>query len=169
RYYLSANPYLAWIVEYSYVSIAAQLFTLPVVLYYFGQFPTYFLFGNLFIALPSTAIMYTGLTLALCPFHVVNSYLGKLLDMLLVFSIAGLEWIANLPFAVIRGIEWPLILVALGLLFVVSFTFSLARKSKVAILASTCLLGTMGTILCWQFIGKINYSGFKVYNVRSGL
>ncbi|WP_206366960.1 ComEC/Rec2 family competence protein [Sphingobacterium sp. SGG-5] len=167
--YLPANTYLAWIVEYSYVSIAAQLFTLPVVLYYFGQFPTYFLFGNLFIALPSTAIMYVGLTLALCPFHIVNIYLGKLLDMLLAFSIAGLEWMTDLPFAVIRGIAWPPLLVVFGLLFVVGLTISLANKSKGAILVSTGLLGTMGAILCWQFIGKINYAGLNVYNVRSGL
>src|SRR5690606_1786004 len=103
------------------------------------------------------------------PFHFINIYFGKLLDTLLVFSIEGLEWLANLPFAVICGIEWSLPLVILGLMFVVSFTISLARKSKEAILASTFLLGAIGTILCVQFIGRINYSGVKVYNVRAEL
>src|SRR5690606_15518078 len=85
--YLPVNKYLGWIVAYSYVSIAAQLFTLPFVLYYFGQFPNYFLVANLFISLPSTAVMYVGLALAVLPFDMLNILLGKILDFLLVFCL----------------------------------------------------------------------------------
>jgi len=54
-----------YIIEYCYISIAAQLFTLPFVLYYFGKFPVYFLIANLFMVIPSTLIMYLGVTLAI--------------------------------------------------------------------------------------------------------
>jgi len=165
--YLPQNKYLSWMVEYSYVSISAQLFTLPLVLHYFGQFPTYFLFANLFIALPSTGIMYIGLVLAICPFPVVNTYLGKILDCLLVFFLEGLEWMANLPLAVIRGIDWPVLLVIIGLVFVMGLTISLNHKNKVAVYISALMAVIAVSTTCYQFITKANYSGLKIYNVRS--
>lgn len=43
------------------VSIAAQMGTLPITLFHFQQFPTYFLFGNLFILPIIPLLMYFGL------------------------------------------------------------------------------------------------------------
>lgn len=50
KLWLPNNKGLKRIVQYSYVSIAAQIFTLPLTLHYFGQFPIYFLIANLFMA-----------------------------------------------------------------------------------------------------------------------
>ena len=58
------------------VSLSAQLMTTPLVLYYFHQFPTYFLLGNLFVSIPTSALMYMGILLAVCPFSIVNTYVG---------------------------------------------------------------------------------------------
>jgi competence protein ComEC len=43
------------------VSMAAQVATVPLSLYYFHQFPLYFLFSNMLIALPVALIMYSGI------------------------------------------------------------------------------------------------------------
>src|SRR5690606_37165737 len=127
--YLPGNKYLAWVVEYCYVSVAAQLFTLPFVLYYFGQFPNYFLLANLFIALPSTVIMYVGLLLTCCPIAVVSVFLAKVLDFLLVFLLEALGWIEHLPFATVRGIDWPVPLLLGGLVFVIATVVALNNRS----------------------------------------
>lgn len=155
------------IVDYIYISIAAQLFTLPVILYYFGQFPTYFIPANLFIAIPSTAIMYLGILLALCPFSMVNNYIGLALDGLMYFSIAGLGYMERLPAAVLKGIIWNEIQVVLFFLVLFFLIWAWNFKEKKAVFMGLCLLviffGCNGAL----YVKRQNYSGYRIYNVRS--
>lgn len=85
------------------VSLAAQLFTLPFCLYYFHQFPNYFIIANL-IAIPLSSIaLYASIAnLAFASVPILN----KLSEWTLVYSIKWLNsylaWIASWPFAVSR-------------------------------------------------------------------
>jgi competence protein ComEC len=169
HFYLPANKYVGWVVAYSYVSIAAQLFTLPFVLYYFGQFPNYFLLANLFISLPSTAVMYVGLALALLPFDALNMLLGKILDFLLIFCLDGLKWMEQLPYSVIQGINWSFLMMLLCLLFIITLMMALNNSNKYMILTSLFLLLTMTAIMSYDRVTKQRYSGWKLYNTRSAL
>jgi competence protein ComEC len=58
-----SNRFLFRIWELISISIAAQLATFPVSVYYFHQFPNYFLPANMIIIPLSTLIMYSGLIL----------------------------------------------------------------------------------------------------------
>src|SRR5690606_14636487 len=101
------------------ISIAAQLFTAPLALFYFHQFPNYFLLGNLFIAIPSTLTMYMGLALPISPFETLNDILGKALERLVDQTYLGLQKIDALPYAVWQGIDFgigELLLFSLGIL-----------------------------------------------------
>lgn len=82
------------------LSFAAQLATFPLALYYFHQFPLYFLISNLFILLPVSIIMYLGLVIL----FLRADFLGSIFEWLINFNNAGLKWIAELPFASISGI-----------------------------------------------------------------
>lgn len=166
HFYLPANKYLSWIVAYSYISIAAQLFTLPFVLYYFGQFPNYFLLANLFISLPSTAVMYVGLALAVLPFDGLNIWLGKALDFLLVFCLDGLKWMESLPYSVIQGIDWSFLLLLLCLLFVIAIVISLNNSNKYMVLGCLSLLLAMTSIMSYQVWRIKQYAGWKLYSTR---
>ncbi|MGI4727445.1 MAG: ComEC/Rec2 family competence protein [Janthinobacterium lividum] len=81
------------------VSLAAQVITFPISVFYFHQFPVYFLMSNLFIVLPSMLIMYVGI--AFLTFSNV-SFLAKPLAFVLEKTIIsmnyGLVWIENIPF-----------------------------------------------------------------------
>ena len=82
------NKALRWIWENSSVSLAATLTTFPIILYYFHQFPVYFLLANLVAVPVSNGLIYLSLAhLALgeVPF------LGDLTDGL----IHGLLWFLN--------------------------------------------------------------------------
>lgn len=82
------NKALRWIWENSSVSLAATLTTFPIILYYFHQFPVYFLLANLVAVPVSNGLIYLSLAhLALggVPF------LGILTDGL----IHGLLWFLN--------------------------------------------------------------------------
>ncbi len=88
------------------VSIAAQVATVPLSLFYFHQFPNYFLLSNLLVIPVSTVIIYGGIALfILSPFTTVASWIGLLLGKAVHF----LNWIVitieHLPHALLSGIS----------------------------------------------------------------
>lgn len=60
-FYQPANRIMSWAWKLIAVSIAAQIGTLPFTLYYFDQFPVWFLLTNLLVIPLSTVILYCGL------------------------------------------------------------------------------------------------------------
>ncbi|TJZ50822.1 ComEC family competence protein [Sphingobacterium olei] len=167
--YKPSSKYLNWVVEYSYVSFAAQLFTIPAVLYYFGQFPTYFLVGNLFIALPSTIIMYVGLGLSIIPFDLVNIYLGVILDYVISFSLAGLKWLDRLPMAVIKGISWNVLQILLAFLMLSFLICAFNYRNKQALKGVGVTFFILSILVSLQVIEKMSYKGIAIYNLRSAI
>lgn len=107
------------------VSLAAQLATLPVTLFYFGQFPNYFLLGNLLILPLSTLIIFGGIALLfLFPLQWFAVKLAALMNLLTEWMCSIAKIIGALPLAVtdelyINGVE--LIILYLLILFVVLF------------------------------------------------
>lgn len=80
------------------VSISAQLATAPISIYYFNQFPTYFVVSNLLVIPLSTVIMYLGVAmLAFAKIDTAN-YIGQGLEWIIwlmnqcVKSIFNLDW-----------------------------------------------------------------------------
>lgn len=81
------------------VSLAAQIITFPVSVFYFHQFPVYFLISNLFIVLPSMLIMYVGIVFLLfSDVDLLAKPLGFLLEKTIVLMNSGLAWIEHIPF-----------------------------------------------------------------------
>ncbi|MGI4021023.1 MAG: ComEC/Rec2 family competence protein [Janthinobacterium lividum] len=81
------------------VSLAAQLITFPVSVFYFHQFPIYFLISNLFIVLPSMLIMYVGIAFLLFSnIDILAKPLGFVLEKIIILMNTGLAWIENIPF-----------------------------------------------------------------------
>lgn len=70
------------------VSLSAQIGTAPLVAYYFGRFPTWFLLSN-YIVIPAAAVV-LYLTLAL----VLTAWWG-VLQQLLLSGVAGVAWLMN--------------------------------------------------------------------------
>lgn len=81
------------------VSLAAQLITFPVSIFYFHQFPVYFLISNLFIVLPSMLIMYIGIVFLLVPsLDIIAKPIAFLLEKTIILMNQGLAWIEHIPF-----------------------------------------------------------------------
>ena len=83
------------------ISLAAQVFTFPVCIYYFHQFPNLFLFTNI-IAVPlSTVILFGEIALvafAWIPF--AGHYLGIIIGWLVMLMNKIILWFSLLPYAV---------------------------------------------------------------------
>ncbi len=89
------------------VSMAAQIGTLPVSLYYFHQFPTYFLLGNL-VAIPlATVLLVSSLAnLAFSWVPVLNEVVAAFMQLVTVVLTKGLTVLSVLPSSVIGHIHF---------------------------------------------------------------
>ncbi|KEQ30136.1 hypothetical protein N180_06285 [Pedobacter antarcticus 4BY] len=84
------------------LSIAAQLFTTPLSIYYFHLFPMSFIISNIFITIPVTLIMYSGILVIILK----SQYLAIFLEWQITLLNEGLIQINNLPYPVIERL-WP--------------------------------------------------------------
>jgi len=97
--YLMSHRCVKWLWGLVTVSCAAQLGVAPLVAYYFGCFPTYFLLTN-FVVIPTAFVI---LLLALLSW--VSSSFVHLLLLIVQGLNAVLFWIASLPGASIDGLH----------------------------------------------------------------
>lgn len=101
------------------VSVAAQLSTFPLSVYYFSQFPNYFLLANLSVITLSFVVMVTGIVLLAIGF--VPAFM-KMASWLLIHEIRAMNvivtFIEHLPGAVTRQIDYSVcqVLLLYGLL-----------------------------------------------------
>lgn len=140
------SPFLKSIWALIAMSLAAQIGTLPLSLYYFHQFPVYFLIGNLFIALPINLIMGLGVVVLIPGF----GFLGPVLDWCITFTYNGLIFISSLPFSSVQKIQIDIFQVLIIVLIISAITLSLKIKSstiKISLITSFLILITYNTIL----------------------
>ena len=118
------------------ISFAAQIGTAPLVAYYFGQLPTYFLLTN-FIVIPlATVILYLALlcmAVSFWPWAV--SWMTKVLAAVVELMNSVLGWIAQLPYCSISGLhpsvtQVALVYVVIGCAYiVVSLRYPATRRN----------------------------------------
>ncbi len=133
--------------SYSALSLAAQLATFPVSIYYFHQFPLYFLFSNLFIVFPVAVIMYAGIVFMFIPGSVILSYLSSYLAALISFTNNILYWIENLPYSSWSGIWVSTIEYVLIYLLIICASLRLGYNNKQVLLPFAGFL----ILLCSSF------------------
>ncbi len=150
-FYIKNKPVDAvW--SYTSLSISAQVFTFPLSVYVFHQFPLSFLLSNLAIVLPITAVMYVGVGFVLLmPITPILPHIGQLLNWLIHISNQLLFHIAKLPHASLQGIFIDKI--ELILLYIVSIIllFSFINKNKKWLVTG---------IIVFLFLG-----GYRLYTV----
>jgi competence protein ComEC len=151
------------------VSLAAQLTTFPLAIYYFHVFPTYFIFTNL-LAIPSAfIIMSLGvpfLIFSSIPF--VASVLGWLMEMairLLNYGIFGLQ---GLPFAKMDKLYMSLTetLLFWSILFFLFHWIEGRRKTQV--LTVLCLVFVLGGFRLYLTIDRVSNDQVVIYDLKNG-
>lgn len=131
------------------MSTAAQIATYPLSIYYFHQFPVYFLISNLFIILPSALMMYMGIFILVLRIEA----LGPVFEWLIRFMTTGLDQITTIPLANITGIwisQTQLILLSLAL-FTLIEAWKCRRKKQ--------LFAALSLFLIFQ--GSLSYQKLR--------
>ncbi|MBL7698426.1 MAG: ComEC/Rec2 family competence protein [Chitinophagaceae bacterium] len=112
--YIPDNKLLDGIWKLNAVTLSAQILTMPVLLYYFGQFPTLFMVTNS-IAIPLSGIILIG-EIVLCGIYFIEPVAratGVILEMLIRLMNSLVEYLDSFPFSSIRGIDINLLQVIL--------------------------------------------------------
>lgn len=120
------------------VSLAAQVGTAPLVIYYFAHFPIHFLLANLIVAPLAFLIIYGAVAVFIfSPFAVVHEWGVKGLDGLLWLLNNSIKWVEHLPFSQYGEVHFSLLQVCLLyflLLLWVDYRWGKSRRLAVAML-----------------------------------
>lgn len=122
------------------VSLAAQLATFPLSLYYFHQFPTYFLLTNLVVIPASFAIMILGIALII--FGHRFPWIGWLLEHVAFAMNWFVELIQSLKGSAIDWVQISIIQTVLIYLLILTFVMLFSKKKTY--FATIALLATLG-------------------------
>ena len=148
------------------VSLSAQLITTPLAMYYFHQFPTYFLPANLLFTLPSSMMVIVGGILMVSPFQSINTYFAMLLENIITHSYSMLTWLDSLPGSSIKGVQmdgYGLVISYLALLLLsVAYYFRHIKSLFLSLLLSCVLVGWGA----WKTFSKQHFNGIRLYNVQ---
>lgn len=160
------NKWLDKLWQLTAVSLAAQILTFPVCIYYFHQFPNLFLITNV-IAVPlSTIILFTEIALvALAWIPFAGEYIGKITGWLVGLMNKIILWINAIEFAVWDKI--PATVVSTWLLYatVIGLCAWLMQKNKAVFKFSLVTLLGFVIIHAYEDWQIKNQQKIIVYNV----
>ena len=166
----SANNWLidkAW--EITCVSIAAQLATFPLGIYYFHQFPTLFLLSNFvviptaFLALILGILIITSAAMGLS----VVKLIGALLNIVLWSMNEAVFFIENISFSVIDGLEFNMLQVILIYLCIVFFVALWLFKSFKYLVTAVILLTLVTLVEVGEAQARSKKKEVVFYDVRN--
>lgn len=142
---------LNWFWQGTCIGISAQLATAPLSLYYFHQFPNYFVLSNLGIMLISAILMFTSIIYVVTyQLNFLKVVLLFVLSILISILIQFIAWIDGLPWSVARGFELhfvQILIYFLAILFLLNY-----KKSKWSRL--------VGIVAVFTFIVSIQISRY---------
>ncbi|MGI8635559.1 MAG: ComEC/Rec2 family competence protein, partial [Segetibacter sp.] len=101
------------------VTLAAQVLTVPIILFAFHQFPTMFIFTNIVVVPLSSIILFAELLLIICSsIPVMAHFIGFVTNTMLAVMNGFIERVNALPFAVYGGIQNSLAVTILLYIFI---------------------------------------------------
>jgi competence protein ComEC len=164
--YYSKNKAVQYLWEMCSITIAAQILTLPICIYYFHQIPTTFLFTNLICVPLSTAILFAEIVLVVCAaFPPLALLIGKFIYVLTWCMNAFIEFFNKLPLSLLDKIYSTALTTWALYGFVFLLAAALLRRHKILLKVSFGFLFLF--VGLWSY-GKIKLTKQKkiiVYNV----
>lgn len=166
KWFYFQNKLLRNLWSLSAVSIAAQILTLPIVLYHFHQFPILFLITNI-VAVPlSGLILYAEIFLLI--FSLIP-LLANSLGYIIQQGIHGLnvfvEYFNQFSFVVWPSIQISIVQSVILYGTIIAFSYWLAQKNKKALVAGLAFLALFILIRTIDFVDRNLQQKIVVYDV----
>jgi competence protein ComEC len=149
------------------VTIAAQVFTIPISIYHFHQFPNYFILANL-VAVPLSSLILLAeiLLFSIGSIPLIASLVGKLVSWLIIAMNFIVETIESLPGSVWQGLYINLVQAIVLMLFFALAGYWLLEKSRLAFRISLIMLLAFSSLRLASFIKTSMQRKLIVYNIN---
>lgn len=149
------------------VSIAAQISTFPISIYYFGQFPNYFILSNLSVIALSFIVMITGVILLGISFiPILTRWVSFLLTWEIRIMNHIITFIEELPGAVTKDIDYSNIQVLLLYLVITLLYLTIKRKKKRLGWACYAIFALFSTTFAIRKTELIQQNEVLCYSIR---
>lgn len=159
------NKFVKPITDLVNVTIAAQIGTLPLVLFYFNQFPVYFMLTNFVVFLLVAFIIYISFfTLIFSKLAILFGFFSFLLEQLVGVFTKAVEFIANLPGSTINDIYINKIQFTVLILFILTIVYSFVFNRKRSLLLSAFFAILFVSINMYLNIQANSQYKVQVYN-----
>ena len=147
------------------LSIAAQIATTPLSLYYFHQFPTYFILSNLLIV-PLVGLVIQGAFLFLVVgfYEPFSGFIAHMVNYLLKAMTTYSGWVVDFPFSLLPSIYVdPVTLIALYALMFFIYAMFQTHNMRLTIISSVGILLLL-VYGCWNRIDNLKRYEMHVFN-----
>jgi competence protein ComEC len=142
RLWTPSGKVMNYLWQITCVSIAAQLATFPLTVFYFHQFPTYFLVSNI-IVIPAAGVILGG-GIAMIVLALVYLPIGQLLG----WVVFGLIWIVNeavslltlLPLPIVDWLYFDFYDTLLVYLIILAISLAIEYEAKFSVYLSMCFM-----------------------------
>ena len=153
------------------ISIAAQLSTFPLTVYYFHQFPTYFFISNLFVIPGATILLIAGLpmlTVGLFSLELAK-ILGIVVEKIIYFMNAGVFWVEKIPMSLVTWLyfdPWQTLFcyAAIILIFI-----AIDHRSFTALISGVLSITMIFFIANWSYWRDSHQSKLVIYEIKDKL
>lgn len=163
------NKVLRYAWEITVVSIAAQLTTTPLSVYYFDQFPVYFWLSNLFLVPLSFLVIVVGMSVLMLSFiPVVSGLVGSLASFLLYvlnFIVIEVESLPGSTWQMLHITSVETVLMYLILLLMVAVIHFKLRKALLSVMI--CMIALMVSFSVRSF-NNMQQRKIMVHSVGNG-
>ena len=168
KWFYIKSKFLNAIWQLSSVSLAAQLFTFPICIYYFHQLPLLFLISNL-IAIPLTTVALWAclILVAVSPLNMIAMLVGKIIFGVIWMINHTVFFINGIPFSLWDGIFLNTASTIFLYVIVCSFLYWLIRKDKLAFKLCLTFLLIFSIMLAFNKWTVAQQKKMIVYNVPS--
>lgn len=166
KWFYFENKLLNTVWQLNAVTLSAQVLTLPVILFYFHQFPYLFLFSN-FIVVPLSGFILYGelLLLIFSGIPYLNIYTGKVISFLLKQMNGIIERTDRLPYAVSDSIQvslWQTILLYSAIAWL---AWWLLQKKIPGLLIGISCMAAFVLLRCLNTLQQNSQHTMIVYNI----
>ncbi|HMR81657.1 MAG TPA: ComEC/Rec2 family competence protein [Niabella sp.] len=162
------NPMLNKVWQLAAVSIAAQILTTPLSIYYFHQFPVYFLLANMVVVPVSSVVLVGTLILVMvAPVKILAAITGTLLNALIWWLNTFIERMETFPFALWEGLQINVFQAVLMLLIIAGLGFWLIEKYKAGFWFALTGLLVFFSMRSYSFLMAGRQQKLIVYNASN--
>lgn len=165
KLFITKNYLLDKVWAITAVSIAAQISTVPLIVLYFHQFPNLFWISNLIVIPAAAIILYSGIILFLVSWSTaLSTIIGHALSFIILYLNKSLQLIENIPYALSKGLYISHIQAVLIYLFIIWFSVSLAKRSKLLLKYSLLTLLIISASITYKYVKTNKQTYFTVYH-----